>query len=96
MIAGGDDDEASLAHRADVVVRSLEQGLHYTVDAGGHNVALSDAGIAVVESALSRGNLYERNLRLLTAGQDALHAHALLRADVDYIVRKASAVEVVD
>ena len=49
-----------------------------------------------MESALGRGNLYdERNLRLLTAVQDALHAHALLRTDVDYIVKKG-AVELVD
>ena len=96
VIAGGSDDEVSLAHLADQVVRSLRPSRHYTVDAGGHNVALTDAGIGVVEAALGRGNLYEeRNLRLLTAVQDALHAHALLRADVDYIV-KNGVIELVD
>jgi len=41
-------------------------------------------------------HLYEeRNLRLLTAVQDALHAHACCAADVDYVV-KNGAIELVD
>ena len=62
----------------------------------GRNIALTDAGIQAVESALARGNLFaEENLRLLTAVQDSLHAHTLLRRDVDYLV-KNGAVESVD
>jgi len=69
---------------------------HYTVDVGAHNVALTDAGIRAVEEAFRCGNLFEeRNLRLHSAVQDALHAHALLRRDVDYVV-KDGAVEMVD
>ena len=50
----------------------------------------------VVENAFGCGNLYEeRNLSLLTAVQDSLHAHVLLRRDVDYVV-KNGAVEMVD
>ena len=49
-----------------------------------------------MEAALGCGNLFdEQNLRVLTAVQDALHAHALLRRDVDYVV-KNGAVELVD
>src|SRR6185436_13246481 len=69
---------------------------HFMVDAGGHNVALTDPGIAVVEAALGRGSLFDaHNLAIHTAVQDALHAHALLRRDVDYIV-KNGAIEMVD
>ena len=61
-----------------------------------HNAALTDAGIRAVEDAFGCGNLFEeRNLRLHTAVQDALHAHALLRRDVDYMV-KDGAIEMVD
>ena len=51
-------------------------------------MALTDAGIHAVEAAFRCGNLFaEENLSLLSAVQDALHAHALLRRDVDYIVK---------
>jgi preprotein translocase subunit SecA len=49
-----------------------------------------------VERALGCANLFtERNLKLFTAIQDSLHAHALLRRDVDYLV-KDGAIESVD
>ena len=97
VIAGGDDDEESaLAFAADQVVRSFRLHVHCTVDTGAHNVALTDLGIRAVERAFVCGNLYEeRNLNLLTAVQDAMHAHVLLRRDVDYVV-KHGAVEMVD
>src|SRR5258708_7620727 len=96
VIAGGSSDESALAHGADQVIRRFYNSAHYTVDVGAHNVAITDAGIRAVEDAFGCGNLYEeRNLRLLTAVQDALHAHALLRRDVDYVV-KNGAIELVD
>ena len=49
-----------------------------------------------MERAFACGNLYEdENSSLLSAVQDALHAHALLRRDIDYIVQN-SAIESVD
>jgi len=85
-----------LAYVADQVVRHFRPAAHYTVDVGGHNAALTDAGIRAVENAFRCRNLFEeRNLRLHTAVQDALDAHALLRRDVDYLV-KDGAIEMVD
>ena len=96
VIAGGDLSDRSLAYAADQVVSGLRSGEHYTTDAGLHNVALTDNGIRAVESALVCGNLFEeRNLGIHTAVEEALHAHALLRRDVDYIV-KNGAIEMVD
>jgi len=96
VIAGGATDESGLAYAADQAVRRLQPGLHYTVDVGGHNAALTDGGIRAVEDSFGCGNLFEeRNLRLHTALQDALEAHALLRRDVDYLV-KNDAIEMVD
>ena len=96
VIAGGDADSSALVYAADQVVRNFRAPLHCTVDAGAHNVALTDGGIAAVETAFGCGNLYEEhNFRLLTAVQDSLHAHVLLRRDVDYVV-KNGAVEMVD
>jgi preprotein translocase subunit SecA len=96
VIAGGDADDSAPAYLADEVVRKLRAPFHCAVDAGAHNVALTDLGIAEVEKVFDCGNLYEeRNLPLLTAIQDSLHAHILLRRDVDYLV-KDGAVEMVD
>jgi preprotein translocase subunit SecA len=96
VIAGGDSDDSSLAFAVDQLVRNFRMSVHCTVDAGAHNVALTDLGIAEVERAFGCGNLYEeRNIRLLTLVQDSLHAHVLLRRDMDYIV-KNGVVEMVD
>ena len=96
VIAGGTPDDPALAYRVDSVVIRLRPYAHYYVDEFARNVQLTDAGIHQVETALGCGSLFdEGNLRILTAVQDALHAHALLRRDVDYVV-KDGAVELVD
>ncbi len=96
VIAGQDSGDSALAYAADQLVRNFRTPSHCTVDVGAHNVALTDLGIEAVERAFGCGNLYDqRNIGLLTAVQDALHAHVLLRRDVDYVV-KNGAVELVD
>jgi preprotein translocase subunit SecA len=95
VIAGGAADAPGQAIRADKVVRSLAQGIHFTVEGAGRNVSLTAAGVERVERALNRRNLFESdNLALLTAVQDALHAHALLRRDVDYVVQDGAVVSI--
>jgi len=96
VIAGGTPDDPALAYRIDSVVTQLRPYSHYYVDEFARNVQLTDTGIFQVERALGCGSLFdERNLRILTAVQDALHAHALLKRDVDYVV-KGGSVELVD
>jgi preprotein translocase subunit SecA len=96
VIAGGDSGDSALAYPADQVVRDFRLAEHYTVDVGGHSAALTDAGIRAVERAFGRRNLFdESNLPLHAAVQDAVHAHALLRRDVDYLVKNC-AIEMVD
>jgi preprotein translocase subunit SecA len=96
VIAGGSSEEGALAFVVDRVIRDLATSSHFVLDESARNVGLTDLGVNKVESSLQCGNLYdERNLRLLTAVQDALHAHALLRRDVDYIV-KDGVIEMVD
>jgi preprotein translocase subunit SecA len=96
VIAGGDSGEDTFAYAADQVIRNFRVPAHCTADVGSRNVALTDTGIAAVESAFGCGNLYDpHNLGLLTAVQDSLHAHVLLRRDVDYVVKNGS-IEMVD
>ncbi len=96
VIAGGTAEDSQLAYRADGVVRQLRFGAHYRPDEFGRNVQLTDAGIEQVEKAFRCRNLFEEcNLPVLTAVLDAAHAHALLKRDVDYVVKNGS-VELVD
>jgi preprotein translocase subunit SecA len=96
VIAGGTPDDPALAYRIDAAVTQLRPYMHYHPDEFARNVQLTDEGIFLVERALGCGSLFEeRNFRILTAAQDALHAHALLKRDVDYVV-KNGAVELVD
>ena len=60
----------------------------YEVDDEGRNVHLTEAGAAAVEAALGGIDLYAGpHLAMLTRVNVALYAQALLRRDVDYIVR---------
>jgi preprotein translocase subunit SecA len=96
VIAGGVSEDPALACRVNLAIARLRPHAHYVVEEFARNVRLTDSGIAHVERALGCGNLFDdRNLRILTAVQDALHAHALLRRDIDYVV-KNDAVELVD
>jgi preprotein translocase subunit SecA len=95
VIAGGADEAPGLAARADRVVRRLAPGVHFTVEPPGRNVSLTPIGVTYAERAVNRRNLFESdNLPLLTAIQDALHAHVLLRKDVDYVVQDGAVVSV--
>ena len=96
VIAGGTPDDPALAYHVDSMVLTLHRGAHYSADEFARNVQLTDAGIRRVEQALGCGNLFEeRNLAILTAVQNGLHAHVLLKRDVDYVVKNGS-VELVD
>ena len=95
VIAGGTIEPSATASDADRVVRQLTPHVHFTSDQMARNVALTPAGVAQVERLLPCGNLYDPgNLGLMTAVQDALHAHTLLHRDVDYLVQDSSVVSI--
>jgi preprotein translocase subunit SecA len=96
VIAGGESNQDALPNTVDRLTRTFRQSHHYTVEEYGRNVALTEAGIQAVESAFACDNLFvEKNLALLTAVQDSVHAHALLRRGIDYLM-KDGVVESVD
>jgi preprotein translocase subunit SecA len=96
VLAGDKEDAEPLAYRVDALTRRFVPRTHYSVDENHRNVALTDAGIRVVEQVFQCGNLFDdRNLTLHAAVQDSIHARALLRRDVDYLV-KNGAIESID
>jgi preprotein translocase subunit SecA len=96
VISGISGREEPFAQRLAPLVRSLRAGQDYRTDEENRNVFLTDEGLEKVEGLLRSGNLYApENERLLSAVNCALHAEALLKRDVDYIVRN-DRVEIVD
>jgi preprotein translocase subunit SecA len=82
--AGEADADLDMAE----IVRGLRPGLHFQTDDEGRNVSLTEAGARAAEEALGGIDLYAADeIDTLTRLNVALHARALLRRDIDYIVR---------
>ncbi|MGW2158139.1 accessory Sec system translocase SecA2 [Nonomuraea sp. NPDC001699] len=87
LVMAGAADPGSAVPEMAALVRTLVRGYHYEIDEQARNVYLTPKGADSVENILGvelydehePGTLIELNL--------ALHAHALLARDVDYIVR---------
>ncbi len=96
VIAGSVERDVSLAPRLAALVAALSPGVHFDTDEYGRDIELTEAGIEHIERVLGCGGLHSSdNVALLTELNCALHARALLRRDVDYIVRN-SRIEIVD
>jgi preprotein translocase subunit SecA len=87
LVMAGAGDAGDAVPEMAALVRQLVRGYHYEIDEQARNVYLTPKGADSVENLLGvelydenePGTLIELNL--------ALHAHALLTRDVDYIVR---------
>ncbi|MGW4500372.1 accessory Sec system translocase SecA2 [Micromonospora sp. NPDC004336] len=95
VLAGAVSSEQDPVHAAAALVRGLRKGKHYTVAEDGRSVAFTAAGLAAVEARLGIDLYDEEHVAQLSAVNVALHAHALLHRDVDYIVRDGT-VELID
>jgi preprotein translocase subunit SecA len=97
VLAGGIAQGRNSKHIAAAkLVRMLKPGRDYEVADDGRSAALTDAGLARIEKKLGGVDLYDgANSEQLSVINVALHAHALLRRDVDYIVR-GDRVELID
>jgi preprotein translocase subunit SecA len=96
VISGVEERAGWDASRLAAAVRTLTPGRDYETDDEHRNVFLLDPGLDRIERLFGSGSLYDqKNQELLEAVYCALHAEALLRRDVDYIVRRDK-VEIVD
>jgi preprotein translocase subunit SecA len=88
LVMAGSVDHALADEEVATIVRRLRLGLHYETDSDGRNAWLTSAGSSVVEKSLGGIDLYDDSgSDRLAAVNVALHAHALLTRDVDYLVR---------
>ncbi|MGD0782795.1 MAG: accessory Sec system translocase SecA2, partial [Candidatus Aminicenantales bacterium] len=96
VISGADDRAAWDARRMAALAGDLDPARDYETDDEHRNVFLTEAGADRTEERLGVPDLYAaENRGLLEAVYCALHAEALLRRDVDYIVR-GGRIEIVD
>src|SRR5699024_2192145 len=88
LVMAGSVDAGTADQEVADIVRRLRHGLHYETDTDGRNAWLTNAGTSVVEKALGGIDLYSADAPdRLAAVNVALHAHALVTRDVDYLVR---------
>ncbi len=88
LVMAGSTDDAQGDPEVAQVVRTLRAGQHYERDEDNRNAWLTSRGAKLVEKALGDIDLYSGDHSdRLAAVNAALHAHALLQRDVDYIVR---------
>jgi preprotein translocase subunit SecA len=88
LVMAGTSTESQADPEVAKIVRILQPGTHYQRDEDGRNAWLTDRGAQIVEKALGGIDLYSgEHSDRLAAVNAALHAHALLERDIDYIVR---------
>ncbi len=88
LVLAGAAEIADIDREMARIAAGLHPEQHYEVDEDARNVYLTTAGAQAVEQELGGTDLYTvEHAEALTRLNVALHAHALLRRDVDYIVR---------
>ncbi|MNB85648.1 preprotein translocase subunit SecA [compost metagenome] len=88
VISGDTSTSTNEDLRFSEVARQLQAAEHYDFDDFKRNVYLNEAGAVQAELLLGCGNLYDsHNSHLLTSLNCALHVEALMKKDIDYIVR---------
>src|SRR5580698_7557367 len=88
LVLAGTADDGEAGPDMTELVRRLRSGRDYLVDEDGRSVHLTEAGTRAVEAELGGIDLYtDSHLSTLTRINVALYAEALLRRDVEYIVR---------
>ncbi|SDJ45835.1 protein translocase subunit secA [Actinokineospora alba] len=88
LVMAGSTEDSQGDPEVAAIVRTLRPGRDYERDEDNRNAWLTSRGAKVVEKALGDIDLYSGDHSdRLAAVNAALHAHALLQRDVDYIVR---------
>ncbi|MBQ3032852.1 MAG: preprotein translocase subunit SecA [Deferribacterales bacterium] len=93
IISGPTDERTDKYYNINAIVKLLKADVHYKVDEKRRSAQLTDEGINFVEERMNVGNLYDvENVDNLHFVNNALKAHAVFKADVDYIVRNGQIV----
>lgn len=93
IISGPSEDSTDLYYRVNQVIPSLKQDKDYTIEEKSKTATLTEEGNAKVEKLLGVDNLYDiTNMSLVHHVLQALKAHTLFKADVDYVVKEGEVI----
>lgn len=88
IISGPADISTDLYKNVNRIIPKFEKEEHYTVDEKARAVSLTDEGVALGEKMLGVDNLYDpTSIEKLHHLNQALKAHIIFKADVDYLVK---------
>ncbi|HHY05791.1 MAG TPA: preprotein translocase subunit SecA [Clostridia bacterium] len=88
IISGAGDKPKDLYRQVARIIPRLKNEVDFNVDEKVRAVTLTEAGVDKVEQMLGVTNLYDQeNIELSHHVNQALHAHTLLKRDVDYVVK---------
>jgi preprotein translocase subunit SecA len=88
IISGPSEESTDKYYKINRIVPRLKKESDFTVDEKTKNAILTEEGNAKVEELLGTGNLYDpENIDLVHHVLQALRAHHLFKADVDYMVK---------
>ena len=88
IISGAGDKPKDLYRQVAQIIPRLKREVDYNVDEKAKSVTLTEQCIDKVEQMLGIENLYDpENIEMSHHVNQALHAHALMKRDVDYVVK---------
>lgn len=88
IISGAGDKPKDLYQKVAKIIPRLKKDEDYNVDEKARIVTLTEQGVERVEKMLGVENLYDdSNIELSHHVTQALHAHTLMKRDVDYVVK---------
>jgi len=88
IISGPAEESTDLYHQLDRLVRQLKKDDDYTIEERTKTVAVTEDGVAKLETLLNIPNLYDPlHITKIHHVQAALRAHSLFKKDHDYIVK---------
>ena len=88
IISGQGDAPKALYQQMAGVIPRLKNEQDYTLDEKAKRASLTEEGVAKVERLLGIGNLYDpEHTEIAHHVNQALHAHTLMKRDVDYVVK---------
>jgi preprotein translocase subunit SecA len=88
IISGSIEESTKKYFEIDKLIPRLKKDEDYEVNEKDRNVSLTESGVHTVEKLLSIDNLFDNNnFEVVHYVNQALKAHTLFEADVDYIVK---------
>jgi preprotein translocase subunit SecA len=88
IISGPSEESTGMYYTIDKVIPRLKKDTDYTIDEKARSAVLTEEGVEKVEKTLGIDNLYDPyNIETLHHVNQALKAHTLFKADVDYVVK---------